>query len=102
MLQKRFNARQALRFKHFSHRSYALFSCVGREVLICTLSVATLSHAKADGLSTCEALASDSLGHQEVKLDEVVVTGSRALRCSRRKSFLSSHAMTFIVPRHRV
>lgn len=78
MVQKRFNARQALRFKHFSHRSYALFSCVGREVLICTLSVATLSHAKADGLSTCEALASDSLGHQEVKLDEVVVTGSRA------------------------
>ncbi len=78
MLQKRFNAQQALRFKRFSHRGYALFSCVGKEVLICTLSVATLSHAKADGVSTCEALASDSLGRQEVKLDEVVVTGSRA------------------------
>ena len=78
MLQKRFNARRALFFKHFSHRSYALFSCVGREVLIGTLSVATLSHAKADGMSTHEALAADSLGRQEVKLDEVVVTGSRA------------------------
>ena len=78
MLQKRFNARRALFFKHFSHRSYALFSCVGREVLIGTLSVATLSHAKADGMSTHEVLAADSLGRQEVKLDEVVVTGSRA------------------------
>ncbi len=78
MSQKRFNAQQALRFKRFSHRSYALFSCVGKEVLICTLSVATLSHAKAEGMSTRPALASDSLGRREVKLDEVVVTSSRA------------------------
>lgn len=78
MFRQRFNGRRALRFKHFSHRSYALFSCVGKEVLICTLSVATLSHAKASGVSTREPLAADSLGHQEVKLDEVVVTSSRA------------------------
>lgn len=72
---------EALRFKHFSHRSYALFSCVGREVLICTLSVATLSHAKADGISakpSAAAVVADSLSRQEMKLDEVVVTGSRA------------------------
>ena len=78
MFRQRFNGHQTLRFKHFSHRSYALFSCVGKEVLICTLSVATLSHAKASGVSTREPLAADSLGHQEVKLDEVIVTSSRA------------------------
>lgn len=78
MFRQRFNSREALRFKHFSRRSYALFGCVGKEVLICTLSVATLAHAKASGVSTRETLAADSLGHQEMKLDEVVVTGSRA------------------------
>ena len=58
-------SREALRFKHFTRRSYALFNCVGREVLICTLSVATLSHAKADGISTkpaAQAVPADSLG----------------------------------------
>lgn len=81
MYRHRFNDRQAMRFKHFSRRSYALFSCIGREVLICTLSVATLTYAKADGISTkpaATAMAADSLGRQEVKLDEVLVTGSRA------------------------
>ena len=71
----------ALRFKHFTRRGYALFSCIGREVLICTLSVTTLTYAKADGISTKPegtATAADSLSRQEVKLDEVVVTGSRA------------------------
>ena len=81
MYRHRFNDRQAMRFKHFSRRSYALFSCIGREVLICTLSVATLTYAKADGISAkpaATAMAADSLGRQEVKLDEVLVTGSRA------------------------
>ena len=81
MYRQRFNSMQALRFKHFTRRSYALFSCIGREVLICTLSVATLTYAKADGMSTKPVLqtaAADTLGHEEVKLDEVLVTGSRA------------------------
>ena len=82
MYKHRFQARpQALRFKHFTRRSYALFSCIGREVLICTLSVATLTYAKADGISVQsapKAAATDSLGREEVKLDEVLVTGSRA------------------------
>ena len=73
---------EALRFKHFTRRGYALFSCIGKEVLICTLSVATLTYAKADGISTravhAQAAAADSLGSEEVKLDEVTVTGSRA------------------------
>lgn len=82
MYRHRFKAcEDALRFKHFTRRSYALFSCIGREVLICTLSVATLTYAKADGISTKSAsvaATTDSLSRQEVKLDEIVVTGSRA------------------------
>ena len=82
MNSKRFmTGRQALRFKHFTRRGYALFSCIGREVIVCTLSVTTLTHAKADGISTKpaeEAVAVDSVSREEMKLDEVIVTGSRA------------------------
>ena len=73
--------REALRFKHFTRRSYALFSCIGREVIVCTLSVATLTYAKAEGISTNpvnNVAATDSLYCDEVKLDEVTVTSSRA------------------------
>ena len=73
-----FNKRSPILFKHFSRKGYALFACLGREVLIGMLSVATLTYAKADGISTRTYLADDSLSHEEVKLDEVVVTGSRA------------------------
>ncbi len=78
MQQKLFCERKALRFKHFSHKGYALFSVMGREVLIGTLSVATLSHAKADGISVNTEATGDSLQRSELKLEEVVVTGSRA------------------------
>ncbi|MGN1263966.1 MAG: TonB-dependent receptor plug domain-containing protein [Prevotella sp.] len=74
------NRREVLRFKQFSSKGYALFACLGREVLICTLSVATLSHAKADGVSV-EPLRKDTLTTKtarELTLDEVCVTGSRA------------------------
>lgn len=78
MKQETFNKRTALRFTHFSRRGYALFSCLGREVLVGVLAVSTLTHAKADGISTHTAIAADSLGRVEMKLDEVTVTGSRA------------------------
>ncbi len=78
MRQERFNTRPALRFKHFTRKGYALFSCLGREVIVGVLAVATLTHAKADGISTTTAVADDSLSREEVKLDEVIVTGSRA------------------------
>lgn len=67
-----------IRFKQFSRKGYALFSCLGREVIIGTLSVATLAYAKADGISVREDLSTDSLRREEVGLDEVVVLGSRA------------------------
>ena len=78
MQQKQFCERKALRFKHFSRKGYALFAVAGREVLIGTLSVATLSHAKADGISVNTEATGDSLLRSELKLEEVVVTGSRA------------------------
>ena len=79
MFKQRFNQLHALRFKHFTRKGYALFACLGKEVLIGTLSVTTLTHAKANGISTnALAAATDTLSRQEMKLDEVVVTGSRA------------------------
>ena len=78
MQQKQFCERKALRFKHFSRKGYALFAVAGREVLIGTLSVATLSHAKAEGISVNTEATGDSLQRSELKLEEVVVTGSRA------------------------
>ncbi len=78
MQQKQFCERKTLRFKHFSRKGYALFSVMGREVLIGTLSVATLSHAKAEGISVNAEATGDSLQRSELKLEEVVVTGSRA------------------------
>lgn len=78
MQKTTFERRASLRFKHFTRRGYALFSCLGREVVIGTLSVATLSNAKAEGVSVRKEKAEDTLQRTELKLDEVVVTGSRA------------------------
>ena len=74
------NKRSSLKFKRFSNKGYSLFSVLGKEVLVGTLSVATLSHAKAEGLSTKVEFAEvDSVTNQKVlQLDEVNVTASRA------------------------
>ena len=75
-----FNKRSVLKFTHFTNKGYALFSCLGREVVIGTLSVATLSHATAEGVSTHdELIAADSLRtNREVMLEGVSVMGTRA------------------------
>ena len=57
MKKQRFNKRERLLFKHFTNKGYALFSCLGKEVIIGVLSVSTLTYAKADGISTQTALA---------------------------------------------
>ena len=75
-----FNKRESFKFKHFSRNGYALFACLGREVLVGTLSVATLTYAKADGVSVRTDLdgagTADSV--RTVMLGEVDVTVSRA------------------------
>lgn len=69
-----------LRFKRFTRKGYALFACLGKEVLIGALSATTLSHAKAEGISTIQVNPDTTVlaSHREVTLDEVSITGSRA------------------------
>jgi len=81
MYKTNFNKRDILRFKHFTRKGYALFCCLGKEVLIGTLAVPVLTYAKAEGISTKPLAETDSIAlasNQEVGLDEVIVTGSRA------------------------
>ena len=72
--------RQRLVFRHFGNKGYSLFSCLGREVVCSVLSVATLTYASAESVST-KPVVSDSVSTttaREMMLDEVSVTGSRA------------------------
>ena len=78
MKKEQFFSRTSLRFKHFSRKGYALFSVLGREVLIGVLSVAVVSHAMAEGVSVVEELAKDTVVREAQTLDDVVVLGSRA------------------------
>ena len=75
-----FNKREALKFKQFSNKGYALFACLGKVVLVGVLSVATLTYAKADGVSTDTDKVDSTTWkiNREVVLDGVEVTGSRA------------------------
>lgn len=77
---REFNKREALKFTQFSNKGYALFSCLGKVVLVGVLSVPTLTYAKADGVSTdTDKVDSTSWKtNREVVLDGVEVTGSRA------------------------
>ena len=70
--------RTPLRFKHFTRKRFALFSCLGKEVIVGVLSVSTLTYAKASGMSTNALVEQDSIAGKEVKLDEVIVTSARA------------------------
>ena len=78
MKKEQFFSRTSLRFKRFSRKGYALFSVLGREVLIGVLSVAVVSHAMAEGVSVVEELAKDTVVREAQTLDDVVVLGSRA------------------------
>ena len=80
MYKSIFNKHNSQKFNRFSNKGYALFSVLGKEVLVGALSVATLSHAKAEGIST-EGVKTDSTlykGGKAYELDAVNVTGSRA------------------------
>ena len=79
MFKTVFNKQRPLFFTHFTRKGYALFACLGREVLVGTLSVATLTYAKAEGISTEVSKANpDSLIRQGETLDEVDITATRA------------------------
>ena len=78
MKKEQFFSRTSLRFRRFSRKGYALFSVLGREVLIGVLSVAVVSHAMAEGVSVDTELAKDTVVREAQTLDDVVVLGSRA------------------------
>ena len=67
-------------FKRFGRKGYSLFACLGREVIISTLSVATLTYASAESVSvkpvTADTIATKT--DREMTLEEVNVMGSRA------------------------
>ena len=72
--------RQVLVFRHFGNKGYSLFACLGREVVCSVLSVATLTYASAESVST-DPVVTDSASMttaREMMLEEVCVTGSRA------------------------
>jgi iron complex outermembrane receptor protein len=72
--------RQVLVFHHFGNKGYSLFACLGREVVCSVLSVATLTYASAESVST-DPVVTDSTAMttaKEMMLEEVSVTGSRA------------------------
>ena len=80
MYKPQFNKRQVLVFHQFGNKGWSLFSCLGREVVCSVLSVATLTYASAGTIST-QPVTADSISTktaQELMLDEVSVTGSRA------------------------
>ena len=80
MYKPKFNKRQVLVFRQFGNKGYSLFACLGREVVCSVLSVATLTYASADSVST-DPVVTDSTATttaREMMLEEVSVTGSRA------------------------
>ena len=80
MYKPTFEKRSVLKFKHFSNHGYSLYAVLGKEVLIGVLSVATLQHATAKGISVnAEKAEMDSvITNRGVMMDEVSVTGTRA------------------------
>ena len=80
MYKPQFNKRRVLVFHQFGNKGWSLFSCLGREVVCSVLSVATLTYASAESIST-QPVTADSVATKtarELMLDEVSVTGSRA------------------------
>ena len=80
-----FGRARALCFKHFARKGYALYNCLGRVVVIGTLSVATITRATAaHPLTAGNPAAYEAEGSEDADtlsphaLDEIVVNGSRA------------------------
>ena len=80
MYKTNYNKRRSLKFSRFTNKGYGLFAVMGKEVLIGVLSVATLSHAKAESVSTETTKADSSLyrGGKAFELGAVSVTASKA------------------------
>lgn len=78
MYKPNFQKREIIVFRQFQRKGYSLFACLGREVVIGVLSVATLSASKAATISDEVWRADSDQVVKEVWLGDVGVTGSRA------------------------
>lgn len=63
-----------MRFKHFANKPYAVFNSLHREVVICTLSVSTLTFANTQSVS---AQTEHHLADGEMVMQGIEVTGTR-------------------------
>ena len=80
MSKPAFIHREVIVFRRFRRKGYALFACLGREVVIGVLSAFTLAHATAKGVSI-KPIKADTIAaatEKEMALGEVSVTGTRA------------------------
>ena len=80
MSKPTFIHREVIVFRRFRRKGYALFACLGREVVIGVLSAFTLTHATAKGISI-KPIKADTIAaaaEKEMTLGEVSVTGTRA------------------------
>ena len=73
-----FNTRSVLKFKHFANKPYALFSVIGKVVVIGVLSVATQESSAAAKFHTDDEIIADSTSTNSVSLEGVDVVGTRA------------------------
>ena len=79
MYKPNFKKREVIVFRQFQRKGYSLFACLGREVVISVLSVATLSASKAASISDeLWRVDTGSKADSTVWLADVGVTGQRA------------------------
>ena len=84
MLSSQSKKGATLTFRHFNRKGYALFSCLGREVRVGVLGVATLLSAtpRLMAATGCSVEGGDTLASHlddnDTRLDEAVVSASRA------------------------
>ena len=78
MYKPEFQKREVIVFRQFQRKGWSLFACLGREVVISVLSVATLSATKAANISDEVWRADSAQTTKEIWLGDVGVTGSRA------------------------
>ena len=78
MYKPNFLKREVIVFRKFQRKGYSLYACLGREVIISVLSVATLSATKAATISDEVWRADSNDTTKIVWLGDVGVTGARA------------------------
>ena len=78
MYKPDFTKREVIVFRQFKRKGWALFACLGREVVISVLSVATLSATSAASVSNQVWHSDTTRTTKEIWLGDVGVTGSRA------------------------